>query len=84
MKLKKIVLEIKGKEVSMSLEEAKALALELGKLTEKEAPVFIPYNRPVWPDSLPTTPIGPPQSPFWYATHTTNGTEFTEINSSTN
>lgn len=55
--IKKIILEIKGKEISLTLEEAKELREELGKLNEKEYiynPTLIPYH--------PTCP----RSDTWY------------------
>ena len=61
MKIKKIVLDIKGKEVSMTLDEAKELRDELGKLVEKE------YTYPNYPDFY-REPYG---SPFWYYAPTT-------------
>jgi len=67
-KIKKIIVEIKGKEIALTLEEAHGLREELERLTKKES-VFIPYNQPYY---TPTVPLWP-SSPFWYST-TTGGT----------
>jgi len=73
MKVKKIVLEVKGKEVSVSIDEAKELRTVLNELFEKEIH-YLPG--PVIREHTPYNP-----NPFWYGhTHTTNGTELTSIN----
>jgi len=61
MKIKKIVLEIKGKEHSMTIDEAKELRGELNKMFEKEiqyypSPTVYPtYPRPYWDNGISFT-----------------------------
>ena len=64
IKLKKIVIDIKGKEISLTLKEVKELYAELGQITEKEYSQFTYYP------TIPTITTGdmPWVNPISYTT----------------
>lgn len=65
MKIKKIIIEIDEKEISLSLKEAKELRSELNKLFEKKE---IPFKTALYPLGCPS---GTPESTkFWYTSDT--------------
>ena len=78
--VKKIVLEVKGKQITLSLEQAKELHAELNEFFGKEQ-TYVPYDplyNPWW--------NRPYRNPYYYGQITTAGyasTELTDIAGST-
>lgn len=72
--IKKIILEIKGKDVEMTLDELNALKGDLDKLIVKESNYYPVY---------PTYPTYPDHQRFWYNGIATNDITFTNKVTST-
>lgn len=77
IKVEKIVLNIKGKTIELSVDEAKQLRNEL-ELTLGGNPntVYIPWWQPYQPIHVIPIPTYPSQPPIWYGTTSGNVSTF--------